>query len=133
MKKKEINLYKKLVETVAEMSTCNILKVGAIIVKNNSVISYGYNGTPIGDDNNCECQGETIDTVIHAEQNALYKCASSNSNCKNAVVFCTHAPCIRCAVAMYQSKIKKVYYINEYKNRLGIDFLNRKNVKVEMI
>ena len=135
MKEKEIIAYKKIVLAIAEMSSCKRLKVGAILVKDNSIISYGYNGTPYGDDNDCECSltGLSTNKVIHAENNALLKCAASHASSRDSVCFVSHSPCIYCSIAMYQAGISEVYYINDYRLTEGIDFLQSKNINVTKI
>lgn len=134
MKQKELKAYSEIVHSIASMSSCNLLKVGAILVKNNSIISYGYNGTPYGEDNQCECdEGLTKPEVIHAEHNMLLKCASSHNSSADATVVCTHSPCLRCAVYMYQAGIRDMYYVTEYKNTQGIEFLQKKGIRVEKI
>ena len=145
MKQKLLNAYMKTAETFAECSTAKRLHVGAIVVKDDRIISIGYNGMPSGWDNNCEeeiileedekfIKGlKTKPEVLHAETNALAKIAKSTNSSGGASMFITHAPCIDCAKLVYQSGINSVYYRNSYKNTDGIDFLNKCNVEVTMI
>jgi dCMP deaminase len=135
-------------ERFAELSTARRLKVGAIIVKGNHIISIGYNGMPSGWDNNCEdeighvlddsgniieTRTKTKDEVIHAEANAISKLASSNESSKDADIFITHAPCMNCAKLIYGSRIKQVYFKNIYRSEDGIKFLKACNIGVEQV
>ena len=95
-------------------------KVGAIIVKDRTIISDGYNGTPSGFDNCCEDEnGDTHWYVLHAEANAILKLASSTQSAKGATLYITLSPCKECSKLIVQSGITKVYYINEYKRFRG--------------
>ena len=132
MKSKLINAYMKVAETFAECSTARRLHVGAIIVKDDRVISIGYNGTPAGWDNNCEDEyvneiGESLlrtkPEVIHAETNAIAKLAKFDGSGSGSVLFVTHAPCLDCAKLVFQAGISSVYYRNSYRNNDGVDFL----------
>ena len=148
MKEKYINAHMKVAETYASLSTAVRLKVGAIVVKDNRVISIGYNGMPSGWDNNCEDEigyvlddnGYVVETrlktkseVLHAETNAIAKLARSNESGLDAAMFVTHAPCLDCAKLIYQSGISKVYYRNAYRESAGIDFLKKSNIDVQQI
>jgi dCMP deaminase len=122
----------KVAETFAECSTARRLHVGAIIVKDDRVISIGYNGTPAGWDNNCEDEyvneiGESLlrtkPEVIHAETNAIAKLAKFDGSGSGSVLFVTHAPCLDCAKLVFQAGISSVYYRNSYRNNDGVDFL----------
>jgi dCMP deaminase len=140
--------YMNVAERFAELSTARRLKVGAIIVKDNRIISIGYNGMPSGWDNNCEDEighvlddsGNIIETrtkkkdeVIHAEANAISKLASSNESGKDADIFITHAPCMNCAKLIYGSRIKQVYFKKIYRSEDGIKFLKACNIGVEQV
>jgi len=153
MKKNMISAHMKVAEIYANLSYAKRLKVGCIIVKDDRIISIGYNGTPAGWDNNCETeiseteicfldQGgpgmpvktvrlETKSEVIHAEANAIAKLARSSESGKDSTMFITHSPCMECAKLIYTSGIKKVYYRNAYRNMDGINFLNKCNVGIE--
>ncbi len=114
----------KLAENYSELSFAKRKKVGAVIVKENSVISDGYNGTPSGYDNNCEDpHGNTFWYVLHAEANAILKTAKNNQNCKDSTLYVTMSPCKECAKLIIQSGIKKVIYRDLYRDTTGIDFL----------
>lgn len=123
------NLFIDISKKYAEMSYANKKKVGAVIVKENSIISDGYNGTPIGYDNSCEdTSGKTHWYVMHAEANAITKLAKHNNNCDGATLYVTLSPCRECAKLIIQSGIKKVVYCEKYRDTSGIDFLGKLNV-----
>ena len=127
----------------AELSSCERRKVGAIIVKDNRIISIGYNGTPAGWENVCEEEVKwpngdvqflvTKPEVIHAEQNAIAKLARSNESGLGAEMYVTCSPCVECAKRIYGSGIKKVYYKDSYKSDDGIKFLEKCNVETEQV
>ena len=145
MKQKLINAYMKTAEIFAECSTARRLHVGAVIVKDDRIISIGYNGMPSGWDNNCEDEiGRVMDDngniyedrlktkpeVLHAETNAIAKLAKSNESGVDATLFITHAPCLECAKLIYQSGISSVLYRNSYRDTAGIDFLEACKLKI---
>jgi dCMP deaminase len=142
MKQKHIEAYMKTAEVFAECSTATRLHVGAIIVKDERIISIGYNGTPAGWDNNCEDikinnDGDYVTVtkpeVLHAETNAIAKLAKFNGSGSGSVLFVTHSPCLDCSKLVFQSGISTVYYRNSYRDNAGVDFLNKAGVKVEQI
>jgi len=129
LKPKFEKMYMEIAETVSKMSYAKRLQVGAIVVKDNRIISIGYNGTPSGWDNNCEDENnKTKPEVIHAEANSIMKLASSNESGKGSVMFLTHAPCIDCAKLIYGSGITQVYYKHKYRDQSGVEFLKKCNV-----
>jgi len=145
MKKKFIDLYMDWATRVSKLSYARRLQVGAVIVKDDCVISYGYNGMPAGWDNNCEDevpispQSEELDNtytlktrpeVLHAESNAVSKLAKTNNSGNQADIFITHSPCLECAKLIYQSGIKRVWYGINYRDDSGIDFLRKSGVEV---
>jgi dCMP deaminase len=122
----------------AKLSTARRLKVGALVVKDDRIISIGYNGMPTGWDNNCEHELEdgTLKTkpeVLHAETNALAKLARSTESGLDADLFVTHSPCLDCAKLIYQSGIRRVYYATSYRDDTGISFLKNSGVEVEQL
>ena len=142
MKSKHITAYMKTAETFAECSTAKRAKVGAIIVKDDRIISIGYNGMPSGWDNSCENEigvhkGEPVlktkPQVLHAEMNAISKVARSSESSQDAVMFVTHAPCHDCAKMIYQSGISSVYYRTTYRDTTGLEFLEQCNIPVKQI
>lgn len=146
MKQKFIDAYMKTAEVFAELSSARRLHVGAIVVKDDRIISIGYNGMPSGWDNNCE--DEIVDNYtdripivtlktkpecLHAETNAIAKLAKSTESGDDATMFITHAPCMDCAKLIYQSGITSVYYRNSYRDQSGLDFLKTAKVDVQQI
>jgi dCMP deaminase len=142
MKFKFIQLYMDWARRCSKLSHAQRLQVGAVIVKDDSVISYGYNGMPAGWDNNCEdviqhsddtTSLKTKPEVLHAESNAIAKLARSNNSGVDADIFITHSPCLDCAKLIYQSGIKRVFYGHAYRDEAGINFLKTSNIQVEQI
>ena len=124
----------KLALNVAEASYCNRKKVGALIVNNDNVIAIGYNGTISGFPNVCELEdGSTRSDVLHAESNAIAKCAKSLNSSNGATLYVTLSPCFECSKIIIQSGIKQVYYLEEYRNIEGLDLLKKSNIYVEQI
>ena len=121
----------------AELSHARRKKVGAIIVKDDRILSIGYNGTPSGWDNDCEYEidGEYVTKreVLHAEANALAKLTKSTENSTNAMMFVTLSPCFECSKNIYSAGISKVYYSEEYRDVSGIKFLEQCGVIIEKI
>ena len=100
--------YLKMALEWAELSHCKRKKVGALIVKNQMIISDGYNGTPTGFENSCEDEyGKTKWYVLHAEANAILKTASSTHNCRGGTLYVTLSPCKDCSKLIHQAKIKR--------------------------
>ena len=115
----------------AKLSHCRRKQVGALIVKDNMIISDGYNGTPSGFDNNCEMEnGETKWYVLHAEANAILKCAKHGQSSQGADLYLTLSPCKDCSKLIYQSGIKRVVYYNEYKDVSGLIYLKESGVEI---
>lgn len=135
MKPKFIHAYMETANIFAKLSTAKKLQVGCIVVKDDRIISIGYNGTPAGWDNECEVtlpcgKLDTKPEVLHAEFNAITKLAKSTESGAGATVFVTHAPCLECAKAIFASGAKEVYYESDYKNFNGINFLLQCNIPV---
>jgi dCMP deaminase len=139
MKSKFIKYYMDVAELTSNLSYAKRLQVGAVIVRDRTILATGYNGMPSGWDNDCEDQIyiddfhvelKTKPEVLHAESNAIAKLASSNESCKNATLFITHSPCIECSKLIYQSGICKVYYRNQYRDNSGIEFLTKGGIQV---
>ena len=118
----------------ATLSHCQRKKVGALLVKEGMIISDGYNGTPSGFPNLCEdTDGNTHWYVLHAEANAILKVARSANNAKDSTLYITLSPCKECCKLILQAGITRMVYIDEYKDRTGIDFLNEAGLKVVQI
>jgi dCMP deaminase len=121
-------------QVYANLSSANRLKVGCIIVKENRIISIGYNGMPSGWDNTCEVDNVTKPEVLHAETNAIAKVARSNESCVGATLFVTTAPCLDCAKLIYQSGISRVVWKTPHlRTDEGLKFLEKCDMKVERI
>jgi len=143
MKDKFKRLYMDWAVRVSQLSHARRLQVGAVIVKDDTVISYGYNGMPAGWDNNCEFEYTDPQTrqtslvtrpeVLHAESNAIAKLARIINSGSGADIFVTHAPCLDCAKLVYQAGIKRVYFGSAYRNDDGLRFLKNSGVDVEQI
>ena len=147
----------KTAATFAELSHAKRLHVGAIVVKDDRIISIGYNGMPAGWDNDCEdrvyanewsidnnhwdyqeedgtCYNlKTKSEVLHAETNAIAKLARSSDSGLGADMFITHAPCLDCAKLIYQSGIKRVWYGAQYRDSTGTEFLRKSGIEVEQV
>ena len=148
MKDKFVKYYLRIALLTSELSHAERLKVGAVIVKEDRVISIGYNGTPSGWDNNCELTEEigsyprdtpvwerefqmtTKPEVLHAEANTITKLAKSNESGHGSAMFCTHAPCLECSKLIYQSGIIEFHYIGDYRCQNGTRFLEKCEVAV---
>ena len=135
--------YIKMALVWAELSHAIRKKVGALIVKNNTIIADGFNGTPSGFENECEIainnedgsfrEYQTKWYVLHAESNALAKVAKSTQSCEGATLYITYSPCTDCSKLILQSGIKRVVYLEEYRDVAGLDFLRRAGVEVKKI
>jgi dCMP deaminase len=142
MKQKWIDAFMDTAERFSQLSSAKRLQVGAVVVKDNRIISIGYNGMPSGWTNECENivqhSDDTIttvtkDEVIHAEANSIIKLARDGERAVGSAIFCTHAPCIHCAKLIYGAGINKVYYRNTYRDELGIEFLRKGGVEIEQV
>ncbi len=140
MKQKWVDAFIDTAERFAQLSSAKRLKVGSVVVKDNRIISIGYNGMPAGWDNSCEevievhedggVVTKTKDEVIHAEANAILKLARDGESGNGSILFCTHAPCVQCAKLIHGAGISKMYYRDSYRDELGIDFLKKCNIEV---
>lgn len=140
MKQKFIVAYMDVAERFAQLSSAKRLQVGAIVVKDDRIISIGYNGMPSGWDNCCEhtiqhhelgtCTTVTKPEVLHAESNAVSKLAKNSESGLGATMFVTHSPCMDCAKLIYQSGIATVYYKHDYRSTQGIQFLEKSKLEV---
>lgn len=129
----KIKFYLSIAKEVSKASYCERSKVGAVIVKDDNIISFGYNGTPSGFSNVCEVDGITVKEVLHAESNAITKCAKSFYSSSDSIMFCTLSPCFDCAKLIIQSGIKQVYFIDKYRDESGLELLKKSNVYTEQI
>lgn len=127
-------MYLNMAKLIGELSYANRTKVGSIIVKDDSIISMGYNGTPHKWDNKCEDENnKTLVEVLHAESNALMKIACSTMSSQGATIYNTLSPCVQCAKLISQAKIKAVYFSDIYKDTTGIEFLVKCKIDVYQI
>ena len=123
--------YLEMARIWAKNSYCTRRQVGALVVKNNMIISDGYNGTPSGFENVCEDDnGVTKPYVLHAEANAITKLARSNNTSEGATIYITASPCIECAKLIIQAGIKRVVYGEKYRLMDGIELLERAGIEV---
>ncbi|HEY5570666.1 MAG TPA: dCMP deaminase family protein [Bacteroidales bacterium] len=134
-RKKDVDLrYMKMAYIWSENSYCERRRVGAILVKDQMIISDGYNGTPSGFDNICEDEnGRTYPYVLHAEANAISKVAKSNNSSLDSTLYVTSSPCIECAKLIIQAGIKRVVYAEKYRLEDGLDLLKKADIEVEFI
>ena len=122
--------YLEMARIWAKNSYCTRRQVGALVVKNNMIISDGYNGTPSGFENVCEDDnGITKPYVLHAEANAITKLARSSNNSEGATIYITASPCIECAKLIIQAGIKRVVYGEKYRLTDGIELLERAGIE----
>lgn len=130
------NYYMDIAERTAAMSYATRLKVGSVIVVDNGIVSTGYNGQPKGHSNECERYDlhlerlVTLDSVIHAEDNAIQRIYERNIRAVGGSIFITHSPCIKCAKKILKEGITNVIFKHYYKNDLGIDYLSDNHVNV---
>lgn len=124
--------YMRIAIEFSNMSCCKRLKVGAVAVKNGTILAHGWNGTPSGyHTNNCELpDGTTSAFTLHAEENILIKMAKSTESLVDASIFCTYSPCAGCAKLLAQTGISEFYYLNTYRDTAGLDCLNLLGVKI---
>ena len=160
MKDKFIQVYMDVAERFAKLSSAKRLQVGAIVVKEDRIISIGYNGMPAGWTNECEEKEYFVGNipekystdpwifkdedggvgrirtkveVIHAEANAIAKLAKSNDSGDGSTMFLTHAPCVDCAKQMYAMGVKSVYYRHSYRDNDGLTFLEKCDIMVSKV
>lgn len=135
-------LYMDIAKRISLMSYAERKKVGAVIVKDNNIVSFGYNGTPTGWDNKCEkvhCDfsgneyTETIPEVIHAEANCICKCSKQGISSEGGTLYVTLSPCYECAKLIIQAGIKRVVYKELYRNSNSIEFLQKAGINVEQL
>ncbi len=126
--------YLRMAKEWAKLSHCKRKQVGSLIVKNNTIVSDGYNGTPSGFTNACEDEdGNTHWYVLHAEANAILKVAKSTQNAEGATLYVTLSPCKECSKLIIQAGIKRVVFLDQYKDDSGIQFLKQFGIDVKHI
>ncbi len=118
----------------SQNSYCKRRQVGALMVKDQMIISDGYNGTPSGFENNCEDDdNHTFPYVLHAEANAITKVAKSANSSIGSTLYVTASPCLECAKLIIQAGITRVVYSEDYRSSDGIELLKRANITVDQI
>jgi len=131
MKSKFVNFFMNVAKETSKLSHAKRLQVGAVIVKDSNIISFGYNGTPAGMDNSCEDEEyKTKPEVIHAEANAICKLARQGNSGQDSVMFLTHAPCIECSKLIVQAGIKNVFFSTAYGSSEGLELLHKAGIQV---
>ena len=130
--------FMKVAQLTAELSYAVRKKVGAVLVKDNRIISVGFNGQPKGWSNVCEDvmpDGTLVTkpTVIHAEANALFWCAKTEIITNGSTIYLTLSPCATCALGLIQSGIKRVVYLDEYRDLSGIEVLKKSGIEVQKL
>ncbi len=126
--------YIRMAKIWAENSYCKRRQVGALLVKNKTIISDGYNGTPTGFENICEDEtGHTYPYVLHAEANAITKIARSGNNSEGATLYVTTSPCIECAKLIIQAGIARVVYSENYRLADGLELLKAAGITVDFV
>ena len=108
--------FKQIVTVTSTRSPCNRLQVGCVLVKENRIISQGYNGFLPGTPHESIVKNNHEQATIHAEQNAIADCARRGVSCDGCTAYITHYPCIHCFKIMAASGVKEIKYINDYKN-----------------
>lgn len=117
--------YLKVADLVAQQSYAEDRKVGAVIVKDGNIISFSYNGTPPNTNNDTQ-----VNTVLHAEAQAIAKVARSNSSTVGSTLYCTLSPCIDCAKLIFSVGIKRVVFKDDYKSTEGTEFLRKMGIGI---
>ena len=126
--------FAEIVEVTAKRSSCDRLHVGCILVKNNRIVSQGYNGFLPGCPHTSIVRNNHEQATVHAEQNAICDCAKRGVSSKNCVAYITHYPCFNCMKFLCVAGIKKIYYLNDYKNDENVKILsNLTNISIKKI
>lgn len=137
MEKKQYLLdqrYLKMANIWAQNSYCKRRQVGALLVKDQMIISDGYNGTPSGFENICEDENnKTKPYVLHAEANAISKVAKSNNSSDGGTMYVTSSPCLECSKLIIQAGIRRVVFTDNYRLEDGINLLKRANIEVVQV
>lgn len=126
--------YLRMAAIWSENSYCKRRQVGAILVKDNMIISDGFNGTPAGFENCCEDkEGRTLPYVLHAEANAITKVARSHNSSEGSTLYVTSSPCMECSKLIIQAGIKRVVFSEYYRIHEGIELLNKAGIKTDYL
>ena len=126
--------FKEIVQVTAKRSPCQRLHVGCILIKDNRIISQGYNGYLPSCIHKSIVRDNHEQAMVHAEQNALCDCAKRGVSCNESIAYVTHYPCIICTRLLLASGVKEINYINDYRNdELVVELCNQMNVKINQI
>ena len=126
--------FKEIVQVTSKRSPCDRLKVGCLIVKDNRIISQGYNGFLPGCPHTSIVRDDHEQATIHAEQNALCDCAKRGVSCNDATAYITHYPCLICTRLLIASGICEIKYIDDYRNDDLVEyFIKQKNVIISKL
>lgn len=117
--------FSKIVLATSERSPCERLQVGCLLVKDNRIVSQGYNGFLPGCPHDSIVRNNHEQATVHAEQNAIADCAKRGVSCKDSVAYITHYPCLMCARLLFASGVKEIKYINDYKNDIIVEILSK--------
>ena len=129
-----VEYFKEIVQVTAKRSPCQRLHVGCILIKDNRIVSQGYNGFLPSCIHKSIVRDDHEQAMVHAEQNAICDCAKRGVSCNNSIAYVTHYPCIICTRLLLASGIKEINYINDYKNdELVVELCNQMNVKINQI
>lgn len=121
--------YKEILAAFAKRSYAKRKQVAALIVKDNNIVSYGWNGMPKGMNNDCELEdGTTNPLVLHAEENAILKCAYEGKSTQDTTLYLNLSPCVHCAKLIINAGIKEVFYTEEYRDTDGINILKHNGI-----
>jgi|TARA_B110000285_G_scaffold116062_1_gene131458 dCMP deaminase len=126
--------FKEIVQVTSKRSPCDRLKVGCLIVKDNRIISQGYNGFLPGCPHTSIVRDDHEQATLHAEQNALCDCAKRGVSCNDATAYITHYPCLICTRLLIASGICEIKYIDDYRNDDLVEyFIKQKNIALSKL
>jgi dCMP deaminase len=129
-----VEYFKEIVQVTAKRSPCERLHVGCILIKDNRIVSQGYNGFLPSCVHKSIVRDDHEQAMVHAEQNAICDCAKRGVSCSNSIAYVTHYPCIICTRLLLASGVKEINYIHDYRNdELVVELCNQMNVKINQI
>jgi dCMP deaminase len=127
-------MYMDVANRIGQLSYSKRSQVGALLVRDDNILSFGYNGTPRGFENCCEDDSNvTKPEVLHAESNAIAKVARTTSNSEGSTLYTTLSPCFDCAKMIHQAGVVRVIYQHDYRDMRGIEFLEKCGVTIEKV
>ena len=138
MNPRHVKMFMEMANVASKYSHAKRLKVGSLFVRDGRILSIGINGTTSGADNTCEEEDEfgnlvTLGTVIHSEQQAMYKASRDGESLKDSILFVTTQPCLMCSLGLVACGVKEVYYLHNYRSTEGIDFLKSAGILTRQI